>query len=72
MGDVNDVDPIRKADLMAWHQLIYRSSMLVFITSLIGSSWLGGMVFKSSRAASFLVLAVHLVAISGVIFLAYR
>jgi len=72
MGDVNEADPARKIQLLVQHQLISRSSLVLFVTALIGSSWLAGIIFRSSRIASLAVLAIHLAAIFGVIFMVFR
>ena len=72
MGDINAEDPATKAKLLAQHQMISRASLAVFITSLIGSSWLGGHLYQSNRAASIAVLFTHIAAISGAFFVLLR
>jgi hypothetical protein len=72
MGDINEADPIRKKELFALHQLITRASLVLFVTGLIGSSWLGGRMFQSNRIAALSVLAVHTAAILGAMFLVFR
>ena len=71
MGDINIENSVQKAKLLALHQIISRASLVLFVTSLIGSSWLGGNLFLSNRLASLAVLSIHLVAICGAAFVAF-
>jgi uncharacterized membrane protein len=72
MGDINAEDPATKAKLLAQHQMISRASLALFIASLIGSSWLGGHLYQSNRAASIAVLFTHMAAIFGAFFVLLR
>ena len=54
-----DDDPVRQAELVEHSILIGQLLMAAFLSSLVLSSWLAGLIAKKSRIVAGVILAIH-------------